>query len=197
MENIKTNNSSEKFINKRSIIRNIIYVASAILSIAVFMSAKPFLTNTPINEAHLDSSEKVEYNIEDFILSEEEIAEFGNENPYIDNSIEGKVETSNSEKENIILEKIKEENIFQTKSNKPEGLYIMVGSFSVYQNAINLQSKNPTQLKCYIFDTDENNLNRVGLFVSNTDLNKAKMVLSKVKMMQPKSWIMYNISKNN
>jgi len=197
MKNLETNNtaqtSNENPSNNKK--RNIAFIIMAMLSIAIFISAKPFLTNVNNYDNLVINSEKEEYKFEDFVLSEDEIVEF--EITEIENLDNNENTTKSSliditESTRNILEEVKEQNIFHISSTKPDGFYIMVGSFSVYKNALTLQNNNPTQLACYIFEPNGNDLNRVGLFVSETDLQKAKKVLSKVKMMQPQSWIIYN-----
>jgi len=83
-------------------------------------------------------------------------------------------------------------NIYQVKSNNPQGFYIMVGSFANIENAESKQEENPTELACYIFYPKDNQHARVGLLVSEDDKNKALKVLNKVKKMQPDSWLLYN-----
>ncbi len=94
--------------------------------------------------------------------------------------------------DDIILEDINNRNVYTINSSKPEGFYIMVGSFYEYQNALKLQDMNPTDFICYTFDTTSEGFNRVGLFISDNDLKKTEIILKKIKMMNPDSWIIYN-----
>lgn len=213
MENLETNNATQsenKSSTSKSRKRNIALMVITILSGTAYIIANPFSSELATDKTIANNSENADYNLEDYVLTDYEMAEFqisdsdfsknvnqsmqnNNSKNYDDNNlVEGiSLESSNSKK--ALLEKIKAKNIFQIKSEKPEGFYIMVGSFSVYQNAMNLQNNNPTQLSCYIFEpTSNNELNRVGLFVSETNLMKSEKVLSKIKMMQPQSWILYN-----
>lgn len=91
-----------------------------------------------------------------------------------------------------LFKKIKEKNIFHISSSNPEGFYIMVGSFGVYQNAIKLQEMNMTEYVCYLFEPNYEEINRVGLYISETDLRKTENALTEIRNMQPESWVLYN-----
>ncbi len=91
-----------------------------------------------------------------------------------------------------LLKEIKDKNIFHISSSNPEGFYIMVGSFGLYQNALKLQEMNMSEYVCYIFEPNYEEINRVGLFISETDLRKTENALTEIKNLQPESWVLYN-----
>ena len=100
---------------------------------------------------------------------------------------------SPSVKENTeLIKQIEERDIFQISSKHPTGLYVMVGSFSIYDNARRLEKSNPTDFVCYIFEPNYNDLNRVGLYISEDDLRKTDNALKEIRNMQPESWLLYN-----
>ena len=117
---------------------------------------------------------------------------------FVSSRIEAPKETINLLTENIIepkneiLKLVEEKNIFHVSSTKPEGFYVMVGSFSEFKNAEKLQKMNPTDYKCYIFELNYKMINRVGLYISEKDMKKAENALVEIRNMQPESWLLYN-----
>jgi len=111
-------------------------------------------------------------------------------------SINKEVETKKIEEEilenNVDSTVQFEEEIFKISSSNPEGYYVMVGTFSDYKNAIKLQKMNPTEYTCHIFEPNYNDLNRVGLFISEKDERKAKNALTEIRNMQKDSWLLLN-----
>jgi hypothetical protein len=78
--------------------------------------------------------------------------------------------------------------IFNIKSDKPEGYYVVVGAYGKLKNAKKLQKGNPTTFESYIFD---GKMKRVALLVGNDD-NKSIESLETIRFKYPDAWVMYN-----
>lgn len=140
-------------------------------------------------------SEKVE-KVEKELIIEQPIASLEKEPISLHNETEkisfNSIVETNFDKRTEILSLVDQKDIFHISSSKPEGFYVMVGSFIEYKNARKLEKMNPTNYVCYIFEPNYKAFNRVGLFISKDDLKKTQNALVEIKNMQPESWILYN-----
>jgi hypothetical protein len=69
----------------------------------------------------------------------------------------------------------------------------MVGKFSNYANAIKLEKMNPTEYTCHTFEPNYNNLNRVGLFIVESDLRKVENALNEIRNLKVRLCIILSI----
>lgn len=213
-ENTKDRIKETNHFNKVIILTIVLLILSA-----GFFLYKSYFTNTP-KESDIESlvdmetdstnikreayantnyeeviDETIQENIEEEIIdASTESNEMLSENTSEDtNNEDANSEDANSEDVNIDnVEDRDYKGVYHISSENPTGYYILVGSFKNYDNALKLQNKNPTDFKCYIFEPNENDMQRVGLYVSSNNLEEAKMKLNKIKEMQKNSWLVFN-----
>lgn len=167
--------SESNFFNR------IIFLSSIVLVlISLFFIYHTFFQNSEIENNQKDTFSESIYTLENTTVA---LAVTSESNLDVDHS---------TSQRTILMDEIKEKDIFQISSLNRDGFYVMVGTFNNYKNAVKLQKMNPTQYTCHIFEPNYNDLNRVGLFISEGDLRKAENALLEIRNMQPKSWLMYN-----
>lgn len=104
-------------------------------------------------------------------------------------------ETNNMSRTNIdeeFISSLKGKHVYLLTSSEPTGFYAMMGSFSSYKNAIKLQDMNMTDFPCHVFEPNENNMNRVGLYISESNFSVAENILSEIRNMNENSWLVFN-----